>query len=263
MSRDFFFQLGAWARWGWKAKSWRLTHPPHLFAWFEAVRRPMRQEDLESLRRAFERDSTPLTAPDAGAGSRVRGARTVGKVARTALKSARQAGRLARLAEAVGAERVLELGTCLGVTTAYLARTGAHVTTLEADPVLAAAARSGWERTGCAGRIEGHVGTFADLLPNLMATWRAEGHPGFDLVFIDGHHHGPALREYVELLRPWLRRGDRPTALVCDDIRWSPSMWHAWETLSSEWTVAVDCGSSGWLVEGSRLTPFRRAVRLG
>lgn len=263
MSRDFFFQLGAWTRWGLAAKSWRRTHPPHLFAWFEAMRRPARHGDLEELRRQFEQDETPLTAPDAGAGSRVAGVRTVGKVARTALKSAREAGRLARLAEALGAERVLELGTCLGLTTAALARAGAHVTTVEADPVLAAAAQEGWVRTGCANRIEGHVGTFAQCLPRLMERWRHEGHPGFDLIFIDGHHDGAATLRYVEQLRPWLRDGERPAVIVCDDIRWSPSMWAAWQELREGWPVAVDLGGSGWLVQGPRMTPFRRAVRLG
>lgn len=263
MSRDFFFQVGAWTRWGLAAKSWRSTHPPHLFAWFEAMQRPAGHRDLDGVRRAFERDATPLTAPDAGAGSRVGGERTVGKVARTALKSAREAGQLARLAEAMGAEYVLELGTCLGLTTALLARTGAHVTTVEADPVLAAKAQEGWERAGCADRIEGHVGTFAERLPELMERWRTERHPGFDLIFIDGHHDGVATRGYVEQLRPWLRSADRPAVMVCDDIRWSPGMWSAWQELAGEWSVAVDLGGSGWLVEGPRMTPFRRAVRLG
>ena len=263
MSRDFFFDVAVWWRWAVQAASWRRTHPPHLFCLFEGAQRGEEQPDIEALRAGLRSDATPLEAPDAGEGSRAyRKGRTVRSVARTALKSPREARVLAQLARGLQAERVLELGTCLGLTTAYLARTGAHVTTIEADPLLAEKARSSWEALGVQDTITQYVGTFAEVLPELERTWLADRHPGFDLIFIDGHHHGPALRAYVAQLRPWLRKRELPAAVVCDDIRWSPSMWAAWQEFEADWPVAVDLGGSGWLLQGPRLTPFHKAVRL-
>lgn len=261
MPANFFWQLRAWGRFFLKAKTWRRTHPPHLYALFEAMQRPKRPADIEALRQRWRQDPTVLTAKDAGAGSRTRKSRTVGNVARTALKSETQAGRLARMAESLHATRILELGTCLGTTAAALARTGACVTTIEADPTLAARAVTGWQELGVHDHIDGHVGTFADRLAELEPLWREAKHPGFGLIFIDGHHEGGAMKSYVERLRPWLAQG-RAAAIVCDDIRWSPDMWEAWERLAEDWPVAVDLGGMGLLLDGPRLTPFRRPVRL-
>lgn len=261
MPANFFWQLGAWGRFYLQARSWRRTHPPHLFHLFEAMQQPVHHVDVEALKSRWRQDPTPLTAADAGAGSRRKGARTVGNVARTALKSAAEAGRLAQMARGLNARQVLELGTCLGATTAVIARTGAQVTTIEADPTLAARADEGWRQLGVRERIDGQVGTFADRLDELEPEWRAAEHPGFGLIFIDGHHQGDALKSYVERLRPWLAKG-RVAAIVCDDIRWSPGMWEAWERLAEGWPVAVDLGGMGLLMDGPRLTPFHRAVRL-
>ncbi len=260
MAADFLFSVGAWARFAFRARSWRLTHPPHLYALFEAMQKPARHPDMAALRRAFRTDRTPLEAPDAGAGSRSSGDRTVAHVARTALKSPKEAGQMARMVEVLRADHVLELGTCLGLTSATLARAGAAVITIEADPQLAALAAAGWRELGV--QVRGEGGTFADRLPELEREWQAAGHPGFGLIFIDGHHDGAALVDYVRRLRPWLAASEGPAAIVCDDIRWSPSMWAAWNALQGEWPVAVDLGTWGLLMDGPRLTPFRRAVRL-
>ncbi len=261
MPANFFWQLGTWGRFYLQARSWRRTHPPHLFLLFEAMQQPVYHGDVEALKLRWRQDPTALTAADAGAGSRRKAARTVSNVARTALKSAAEAGRLAQIAAGLKAQHVLELGTCLGATTAVIARTGAYVTTIEADPTLAAQASEGWRELAVNERIDGRVGTFAERLPELEAHWQTTGHPGFELIFIDGHHHGDALKSYVERLRPWLAQG-RAAAIVCDDIRWSPDMWNAWEGLSEGWPVAVDLGGMGLLMDGPRLTPFHRAVRL-
>lgn len=220
-----------------------------------------RHEDVEALKQQWRKDLTPLTATDAGAGSRRLGPRTVSKIARNAVKSAAEAGRLARLADGLQAKRILELGTCLGTTTAVLARTGAHVTTIEADPTLASLAAEGWRQLGVREQVDGQVGTFDERLSVLEARWHAAGHAGFELIFIDGHHQGNALKRYVERLRPKLAAG-RVAAMVCDDIRWSPDMWRAWNELAKDWPVAVDLGGMGLLLDGPRLTPFHRAVRL-
>ncbi len=263
MFHNFFFQIQSWLRWHATAQSWRRTHPPHIFRLFEGVQKRDQHHDIEEVRRGFCTDPTALTSPDAGAGSRQkRRARTVANTAKIALKSPKEAAQMAALARGLNAKHILELGTCLGITTAYLAKSGAHVTTIEADPTLADCALKGWKQMKLTHHIELHVGTFLTVLPQLMQEWTDSKHVGFDLIFIDGHHEGEALMQYVHLLKPWLKSGHAPATIICDDIRWSKSMWGAWEQLAPEWPVSIDAGVSGWLIQGPRLTPFHKAVRI-
>src|SRR3954471_9115854 len=81
------------------------------------------------------------------------------------------------LASMVGARRVLELGTLGGYSTIWLARSGAHVVTLEANVEYAAVARANLARAGVADAVELHVGDALETLPLLDGP--------FDLVFID------------------------------------------------------------------------------
>ncbi len=91
---------------------------------------------------------------------------------------------LSILARAVGAKRILEVGTLGGYSTIWLARglaKGGKVITLEVSAKHAEVARANFARAHLADRIEVRVGKGADLLPQL-----AEEKAGpFDLCFID------------------------------------------------------------------------------
>ena len=85
-------------------------------------------------------------------------------------------------------------------------------------------------------------------------------HLGFDLIFIDGHHQGDALRSYVEQIKPWLKAGG---VLVCDDIHWSPDMEDAWNSLQidANWTASVDFYEWGLLTTRTGLTKEAFSIR--
>lgn len=86
---------------------------------------------------------------------------------------------LAMLAEMLGAGRILEVGTFVGVTAMHLAKaTGASVTTIEASAAFAGIARENIERNGLARVVSVMEGDAADVLDLL--------YPSFDLVFLDG-----------------------------------------------------------------------------
>ncbi len=106
------------------------------------------------------------------------------------------------LARAVGARRILEIGTLGGYSTIWLARAlapGGRVVTMELDPVHAAVARANIARAGLADAVELHEG------PALATLSRLQGERAgpFDLVFIDADK--PNIPEYfthaVELSR--------------------------------------------------------------
>src|ERR1700744_2536221 len=95
--------------------------------------------------------------------------------------SAQQGKFLSLLATAVGARRILEIGTLGGFSTIWLARGAGpdgRVTTLEYEPKPAEVARANVDRAGVGDRVEILVGAALDTLPSVT------GGP-FDLVFID------------------------------------------------------------------------------
>jgi predicted O-methyltransferase YrrM len=104
------------------------------------------------------------------------------------------------LARAIGAGRILELGTATGYSAIYLARgcamTGGRVVTLERDPEMARRARANFERAGVADRVEVRVGEAFESLEAL------QGH--FDLIFLDieKKDYHEALGHCRRLLRP-------------------------------------------------------------
>lgn len=91
------------------------------------------------------------------------------------------------LAQAIGARRVLEIGTLGGYSTIWLARGLApegRLITLEANEDYAEIARANLARAGFADRVEIRVGPAQDTLPGLAAE------APFDLVFIDADKPG-------------------------------------------------------------------------
>ncbi|WP_312676972.1 O-methyltransferase [Microbacterium sp.] len=112
------------------------------------------------------------------------------------------------LARAIGARRVLEIGTLGGYSTIWLARAlpdGGRVITIEAEPAHAAVARASIDRAGVGEKVEIRVGRGADVLPTL------EDAAPFDLVFID------ADKESNTIYLDWAARLSRPGALVIVD----------------------------------------------
>ena len=106
-------------------------------------------------------------------------------------------GLLEVLAAATRAQRAVEVGTAIGVSTLHLARGGAHVTSFEVDPERHAAATDYLARDGRADQVDLRL---QDATEGLAALEEQS----FDLAFIDGPKVGyeTHLDRCVELLRP-------------------------------------------------------------
>lgn len=178
---------------------------------------------LEVLRKELLADKRILSIEDLGAGSR-RGTlhqRSVQSIAGAALKPPKFSQLLFRMVNYYGVQQVLELGTSLGITTAYLAhacRKG-RVVTMEGVPSVATVATENFSRLGLS-NIELVQGNFDNTLPDLLAQ-----KPRLDLIYIDGNHrYEPTLR-YFEWLQPALHP---QSIIIFDDIHWSREMDAAW-----------------------------------
>jgi predicted O-methyltransferase YrrM len=116
------------------------------------------------------------------------------------------------LALLVRPERILEIGTLGGYSTAWLARAlrpGGRLVTLELEPHHAEVARRNLVRAGLGERVEVRVGPAAATLRAMIAA----GEAPFDLVFIDADKE--TYPEYLELSLQLSRPG---SLILADNV---------------------------------------------
>jgi predicted O-methyltransferase YrrM len=114
------------------------------------------------------------------------------------------------LARAMGAHRILEIGTLGGYSTIWLARAlppGGRLITLEADPHHADIAGANISHAGLADVVELRLGRALDTLPQLAN----EGVAPFDFIFIDADK--PSNADYFT----WALKLSRPGGLIIID----------------------------------------------
>lgn len=114
------------------------------------------------------------------------------------------------LATAIGARRILEIGTAIGYSGIWLARAlpaDGMLITMEKDEDRAAAAKANFARAGLADRVSVMVGDASLKIVKVSGP--------FDLIFQDGHKplYNTLLDRLVTLLRPG-------GLLVTDNVLW-------------------------------------------
>ncbi len=242
------YPLGQYLRTLPQRKGSQWLHSPFFFEVYQKAVHGSRPNDpriakLEGIRKDLLADQSVLHIEDFGAGSRKlpQRTRTIRQIARTSLKPRPQAEQLHRLAGLLESEVIIELGTCLGITTAYLALSHprAKVYSLEGSPQLAERAQATFDALGLT-NIELIVGRFDDTLPVLLNRL-----PQVDFAFLDGNHQKAPTLAYLEQLLP---KAHENTALIFDDIYWSADMRSAWEAVQahSEILQSLDLFHMGW-----------------
>lgn len=223
------------------AKSRHGTHSPFVYKLADEViydfSEKSEYKNIENQRKKLFNDDSIITVTDLGAGSHLNKNRTkkVSQIAKNALKSPRLAKLIYRLAKNTKAKSAIELGTCLGITTAYLAQTNAQtqVITIEGCPQTAEVARKNFQELNLE-NIELHVGNFDLILPDIIAQ-----QPSLDFVYIDGNHRKDATLNYFKWCLPKVTEN---SLLIFDDIYWSEGMKEAWTEIKNhpDVTVTID-----------------------
>lgn len=122
---------------------------------------------------------------------------------------------LKMLVEISGAERVLEIGSFTGYSSACMALglpEGGHIDALELNDELEELMREGWERAGVSDLITLHLGDAVQTLGSLDG--------GYDFAFIDANKR--QYLEYYELVLPLMRSGG---LIVADDVLWDGKVY--------------------------------------
>jgi len=223
------------------AKSRHGTHSPFVYKLADEViydfNDKSEYKNIEEQRKKLFNDDSVITVTDLGAGSHLNKNRTkkVSQIAKNALKSPKLAKLIYRLAKNSRAKSAIELGTCLGITTAYLAKTDAQtqVITIEGCPQTAEVARKNFRDLNLE-NIELHVGNFDLILPDIIAQ-----QPSLDFVYIDGNHRKDATLNYFKWCLPKVTEN---SLLIFDDIYWSEGMKEAWTEIKNhpDVTITID-----------------------
>lgn len=201
-------------------------------------------EEIESIRAKLLLTEKVIDVKDLGAGSRssLSNKRSVKHIAETALKKPKKAQLLFRFIHYFKPTCILELGTSLGITTAYLAKANSKsdVFTVEGSPEIAKIARVNFKKLKVQ-NVEQSIGNFDDLLANKLKSLKT-----VDFVFFDGNHQKTPTLNYFESC---LQYKNENSIFVFDDIYWSKEMTEAWQEIKThpEVTVSIDCFEMGFI----------------
>lgn len=217
-------------------------HSPYLFRLVRFVLRDKNAYycfgDIERRREYLLACPDELDVVDYGSrgskeGKQVR--RKINEIAAGHLESAKMGQLLFRLVNFMGQEEkrpleILELGTSLGITTAYLSSADSHnhVVTLEGSEAVWQVARGVWRALRLK-NIESKVGNIDDTL-YLYAREK------LDLAYVDANHTYEATMRYADYLLP---RMHEKGVLVIDDIHYSEEMERAWTALKNDSRVTT------------------------
>lgn len=191
---------------------------------------PSDNEKMEQLFSKLKNDNRVIEIQDFGAGSKKLGnQRAIKTIFKTSSSKGKYGEVLYQIAKNFKSDSILEFGTSLGVGTNYLAlgNPKSSITTVEACPNTRKIALENLPKD-----VKSIESTF-DAYINQLTDEK------FDIIFIDGHHDGTALLDYLERLIPF---STPETIFILDDIRWSDSMFDAWKKIlkSGDFEERVD-----------------------
>ena len=223
------------------------VHSPYLFEWVRMVMSDENSyyawEAIEKCRERMLADERIVEFVDYGSGGEVnrfaedRGAvedRRVKDIARGSLAKKKYAQLLARLVNWLGDGRldmgdgrlvIVELGTSLGITTAYMAMMDSRnkVVTYEGCPSVADIAKENWKALGIK-NIDCRVGEItADILDKDLEQ--------MDVAFIDANHTYAGTCAYFKVLA---EKVHAKSVVVVDDIHYNAEMEKAWKAICAD-----------------------------
>jgi predicted O-methyltransferase YrrM len=129
-------------------------------------------------------------------------------------------------------EKILEMGTSLGITTLYLStpNQNARVITLEGCPETMRLAKEHFDKLN-AKNITPVVGEFSSTLPDALSKLGK-----LDFLYLDGNHSYKPTLDYFEQCLPYCHED---SILVLDDIHLNKGMEQAWDEIRNHQKVTI------------------------
>lgn len=213
-------------------------HSPFVFNFIQKVLNDRRHyyayDHVEQYRKYLLKDKTEVEVEDLGAGSVLSksNTRTVSEICKNTSKSKKLGQLLFRCSEYFKPKKIVELGTSLGVSTAYLAagNPAGKVITCEGSKSVSEITMSNFQQMGLM-NVEMRLGNFDNTVPQLLKEYDQ-----LDMVFVDGNHREEPTVRYFEWFLPAMHEG---SVMIFDDIHWSEGMETAWEKIKQNEAVTT------------------------
>ncbi|HUS02558.1 MAG TPA: class I SAM-dependent methyltransferase [Chitinophagaceae bacterium] len=214
------------------------VHSPFVFDFIKNVLNDKKDYDryhsIEKLRGELLQDRRSIEVEDFGAGSLAvpHRQKKISDITRSFLKTKKFAQLLFRIVQYYKPATIVELGTSLGITTAYIAcaHKASEVFTLEGSKNVAAIAEDNFEKLGLQ-NVKVVKGNFDDTLPGLLSEIEK-----IDLVFVDGNHRKVPTLHYFQ---KFLQKSNDQSVFIFDDIHWSAEMEAAWKEIQQHPSVTL------------------------
>lgn len=238
-------RVKSYIQYRWNAKNHQRIHSPFVFqllkeVFYTQVPNSPTIQKIEQRRKELLQTFNTIQVTDLGAGNWKTSERKISDIAKNSLKRKNYAQLIYLITHHFQPKTILEFGTSLGITTAYIGQgySDGQVVTIEGCPNIAGVAQKTFESTDTK-NIDAFVGNFDDVLPNVL-----DRYPQLDMVFIDGNHaYAPTLRYFEKTLQ----HAHNDTIFIFDDIHWSIEMEKAWKDIQahSQVTTTIDIYEMG------------------
>ena len=237
------FQIFEYIKFLFKSTNQHGVHSPFVYdlvtqCFYDTKNHP-EYAQLKSYRTSLLKNNETLTVSDFGSGSRVfkSNSRTVNQIAKHSGTSFKRAKLLFRITNYFKPERLLELGTSLGIATQAMALGNSEsvITSIEGCQNSSVVARQQLANFNIT-NVTLVTGKFEALLPKLTQHT-------YDFIFIDGNHNKEATLSYFNQLIETIHND---SIFVFDDIHWSKGMVEAWNTIKNHPKVSVTIDTFFW-----------------
>ena len=219
------------------------VHSPFLYDYLTKGLMNQKLIDIEkakSLRNDLEHNHLEIEVTDFGAGSKVfqSNKRIVSEIAAKAGISAKRGKLLAKTVAYFKPQNILEIGTSLGISTAYMASgaPNSKIISLEGCIAVAGIAKETLKNHGFK-NISIQVGEFSKTLDTVLEN------NSFDLIFFDGNHQKEPTTSYFEKC---LKSAHEDSVFIFDDIHWTREMEEAWAYIRDHKKVTLSVDTFKW-----------------
>ena len=225
------YRITSFLRYFFKATNAHGIHSPFVYNLYTTIINTKKHyyafDDIDAYRKHLSKNTDTINLIELGAGAKKQPHQVVVKnIYKSSCHSKKDTQLLFKLVDYFQPQYIVELGTCLGVSSLYLSMPieNSYLYTFEGNPDYANIASQAFYQSTLKTKnihlVEGDIHkTLSDTL-NLL--------PQVDFAFLDAHHD---YEPTIKFFKSCLAKSNENTVIVLDDIHWSPAMEKAWEEI--------------------------------